>query len=217
MNSLSNIEFAGNPDSRAPLVLLLDTSGSMEGEPIAELNAGLQTLKADLLQDETARRRVEIAVVTFGGDRAQEVHGFVTAEDWEPPTLVASGVTPMGEALMLGLALVNERKAQYRQNGIAYYRPWLFMLTDGNPTDSIDAASALLRDEELNNGAMFFSVLVQGADPEIAVSLSTRPAIKLRGLAFRELFQWLSASQKRVSASTIGAQVALPPINWNVV
>lgn len=217
MNSLSGIAFAQNPDPRAPLVLLLDTSGSMEGEPIAELNAGLAALKEDLLRDETARRRVEIAVVTFGDQRAHEVHGFVTAEDWEPPTLVASGTTPMGEALMLGLALVNERKAEYRQHGIAYYRPWLFMLTDGNPTDSIDAASAILRDEELNNGVAFFSVLVQGADPDIAASLSTRPPIRLRGLAFRELFQWLSASQKRVSASTVGAQVALPPISWNAV
>ena len=88
-------------------------------------------------------------------------------------------------ALMLGLALVNERKAEYRQNGIQYYRPWLFMLTDGSPTDSVEMASTILRDEELSNGVAFFSVLVQGADPEVVASLSSRPPIKLRGLAFR--------------------------------
>ena len=214
-SSLDAVSFATNPDPRAPLVLLLDTSGSMDGEPITELNAGLQALAAELRADELSRRRVEIAVVTFGHENVREVHGFVTADDWEPPVLQASGLTPMGEAVMLGLALVNERKAEYRANGIQYYRPWIFMLTDGNPTDSIDSARQLIHMEEQQNGVSFFSVVMQNADIGPIADLSTRPPIRLRGLAFKELFQWLSASQKRVSASTIGAQVALPAIDWS--
>ena len=122
-NDLSAVEFATNPDPRAPLVLVLDTSGSMIGEPISELNAGLQILREGLEKDELSSRRVEIAVVTFGHNGVQQVQDFVTARDWEPPVLEADGLTLMGEALMLGLALVNERKAEYRANGIQYYRP----------------------------------------------------------------------------------------------
>jgi uncharacterized protein YegL len=216
-SGLTAVEFATNPDPRAPLVLVLDTSGSMGGEPISELNAGLQALKEDLEKDELSSRRVEIAIVTFGDQGVQQVQDFVTARDWEPPVLEASGLTPMGAALMLGLALVNERKTEYRVNGIQYYRPWIFMLTDGNPTDSVEAAGTILKMEEQNNGVAFFSVLVQDADPEPIAGLSSQPPIPLRGLAFRELFQWLSASQKRVSGSMVGAQIALPPIEWSKV
>ena len=216
-NDLTAIQFATNPDPRAPLVLVLDTSGSMGGEPISELNAGLQALKEDLEKDELSSRRVEIAIVTFGDRGVQQAQDFVTARDWEPPVLTAGGLTPMGEALMLSLALVNERKTEYRVNGIQYYRPWIFMLTDGNPTDSVEAAGNILKMEEQNNGVAFFSVLVQDADPEPITGLSSKPPIPLRGLAFRELFQWLSASQKRVSGSMVGAQVALPPIEWSKV
>ncbi|MBO9633495.1 MAG: hypothetical protein J7578_10300, partial [Chitinophagaceae bacterium] len=58
--------FADNPEPRCPCVLLLDTSGSMSGKPIAQLNEGIQTLKKELLADPLASKRVEIAVVTFG-------------------------------------------------------------------------------------------------------------------------------------------------------
>ena len=59
-------EFALNPEPRCPCLLLLDTSGSMQGAPIAELNAGLVTLKDELMADALAAKRVEIAIVTFG-------------------------------------------------------------------------------------------------------------------------------------------------------
>ena len=89
-------------------------------ETLADLEA---RIKEDLEKDELSSRRVEIAIVTFGDQGVQQVQDFVTARDWEPPVLEADGLTPMGEALMLGLALVNERKAEYRANGIQYYRP----------------------------------------------------------------------------------------------
>ncbi len=58
--------FADNPEPRCPCLLLLDTSGSMSGAPIAELNAGIQAFKDELIADEIAIKRVEVAVVTFG-------------------------------------------------------------------------------------------------------------------------------------------------------
>jgi len=62
------VEFAENPEPRCPCVLLLDTSGSMQGVPIEALNRGLQTFKDDLMRDPVAPKRVEVAIVTFDND-----------------------------------------------------------------------------------------------------------------------------------------------------
>src|SRR5215510_7073987 len=59
-------EFAENPEPRCPCVLLLDTSGSMKGQPISELNRGLNAFRDELASDSLAAKRVEVAIITFG-------------------------------------------------------------------------------------------------------------------------------------------------------
>src|SRR5436309_3377381 len=93
-------EFTDNPEPRCACLLLLDTSGSMGGAPIRELNAGLQALREELSQDSLAMKRVEIAVVTFGPVKVESE--FQTVDVWQPPHLTASGATPMGEAITRG-------------------------------------------------------------------------------------------------------------------
>jgi uncharacterized protein YegL len=83
---LEAIEFAENPEPRCPCVLLLDTSGSMMGEPITALNQGLVAFRDDLTRDPLASRRVELAVVTFDSE-VKVVQDFVTADQFQPPTL----------------------------------------------------------------------------------------------------------------------------------
>ena len=150
---LEEIEFAENPEPRCPCVLLLDTSGSMSGAPIQALNKGLQTFKDALAQDALASKRVEIAIVTFNS-RVEVVQDFVTADQFEPTSLSAGGATKMGSEILQGLDMVQARKVQYRQNGITYYRPWMFMITDGEPQgepgEVVDQASARIRGEEEN-------------------------------------------------------------------
>ena len=124
-----NPEFAINPDPRCACVLLLDTSTSMSGGRIDALNEGLKAFESDLREDPLAQRRVELALVTFG-ESVQKVHDFVSAASFQAPTLVASGSTPMGEAIALGVQLVKNRKAEYNSNGVPYYRPWIFLITD---------------------------------------------------------------------------------------
>src|ERR1700693_4942617 len=79
----AGMEFADNPEPRCPFVLLLDTSKSMAGKPIAALNEGLRALHAELMKDTLARLRVEIAVLSFGGN-VQLVQDFVTADTFSP-------------------------------------------------------------------------------------------------------------------------------------
>ena len=116
------IEFAENPEPRCPCILLLDTSRSMEGEPIAALNAGVRTFRDELIRDPLASRRVEIAVISFDSD-VDIVQPFVTANHFEPPDLTASGFTSMGAAINRALDMIQARKLLYRANGIAYFRP----------------------------------------------------------------------------------------------
>ena len=198
-------DFAINPEPRLPCVLLLDVSGSMQGRPIAELNEGIRLYKNELLADPLATKRVEVALVTFGGE-AKPVSEFTTAEHFEPPPLRADGSTPLGAAINLGLAMVLQRKMAYRANGIPYFRPWIFLITDGAPTDEWRFAARKVKDGEENRAFAFFAVGVEGADFGVLSEISSRAPLRLQGLRFRDLFQWLSNSQRSLSQSTPGDQ-----------
>jgi uncharacterized protein YegL len=206
-------EFAENPEPRVPCVLLLDVSGSMSGQPIAELNEGLVTLKDTLSADSLASKRAEIAIVTFGG-LVNIVQDFVTAEHFQPPHLTVSGDTPMGAAIRTGIEMVSSRKSTYRANGVSYYRPWVFLITDGGPTDEWQSAATMVKQGEGSKSFAFFAVGVEGANFDKLAQLSTRAPLKLKGLNFRDLFLWLSQSMKSVSQSSPGDKVSLPPAGW---
>jgi uncharacterized protein YegL len=218
MSELDLVKLAENPDPRAPCLLLLDTSASMSGKPIRALNEGLKTFHGDILKDALARRRVELAILGFGSS-VELVQDFITVDGWTPPRLRSGGSTPLGEALGRGLDLLKSRKEAYKHTGLAYYRPWVFLITDGEPTDAWEEAAARARAEEEARGLVFFAVGVEGANMAKLANIAPphRPPLKLKGLNFAELFLWLSQSQKRVSHSRVGEMLALPPVGWGEV
>lgn len=215
------LEFSDNGDPRCPVVVVCDVSDSMaqvmpgeDRSPLEALNGGLDTLIKELHKDPLAKRRVEVSVVSFG-THVSPATEFATVENLILPTLVPSGVTSMGGAVVAALDAIEERKRSYKSNGIQYYRPWILLITDGLPTDDISEATQRVKEAEDKKSIAFFAVGVEGADMEILNKFGNREAVGLSGLKFDELFQWLSASQTAVSASNPGDNVAFPsPAGW---
>jgi uncharacterized protein YegL len=210
-----------NPDPRIACALLLDTSSSMSGEPIGQLNHGFELFCEEIKSDELAKKRAEITVITFGGTARVEIP-FTEGRDLQPRELTASGGTPMGAALGIALDHLEQQKQAYRTAGLEYYRPWMFVLTDGR---SFSEAAARVREAEASRKVSVFAIGVgPGANLERPAQ---RVPVRLDGLSFREFFSWLSASLSAASASNAfgssdaGAaqaesaeQIPLPPAGW---
>jgi uncharacterized protein YegL len=224
LKELASRRHTGSSDRELGCVQLLDISGSM-GEPapdseydskISELNAALSTLPQEILKDQYAAGLVRIATITFGAE-VKVVQGFVPVDKFQQPTLQAKGHTPMAEAILRAYALAEEGLARAEKRDQDTYGPWIFMVTDGQPTDSAEllekARRRIRQGEEEPNPARriaFFAVGVEGADMEQLARLSVRPPLKLKGYDYRRMFAWLAASLKQVSRSQLGDRVKLP-------
>ena len=218
------VEFVENPEPRCPYIILVDSSSSMDGEPINELNNGLKLFKKELLKNELAAKRVELGVISFDTTAKNLTDGFVSPRNYEPVDIEANGVTKMCDAIKLAYTLVEGRKQQYKSAGVSYYRPWIVLITDGTPTD--EEGYALEYDSQefqetvnlVHNGVeakkfSFFAIGVgEDVDMEALSQICTqnRPPKKLSGMKFSELFKWLSDSATSRSSSTVGEKVALP-------
>jgi uncharacterized protein YegL len=209
----------GNLEPRCPVVLVLDVSGSMGGNPITELNAGLKVLKDELQKDVTASLRVEVAIVTFGGSISL-AHDFATMDAFNTPTLQATGGTPMTEGVEYALQLVAERKEQYKNNNLKYYQPWVWLMTDGAPNDrnSMQETAKKIHQAHKDGKLSFWAVGVEGADMSFLSSVAPpdRPPMKLSGLDFKSMFKWMSQSLSAVSVSKVGDEklTKLPAVGW---
>jgi uncharacterized protein YegL len=214
VRELASRRHDGNPEPRVPCVLLLDVSDSMSGDKIHQLNVGLKTIRTELLKDEQTARRVELELITFGGE-VEIVQDFVLPAEFNPPTLSAHGDTPMGAAILLGIDSIQKRRARYEASDLDSKEPWIFLVTDGVSTDPAEvmasAVEAVWSNESQPRGKRiaFFAVGVEGADMQKLAQISKRPPVKLRGLSFARMFRWVSQSLTRASLTEIGDRVPL--------
>ena len=215
------------PWQRTPCMLVLDASASMattvtvngrSTTRINELNRGLRLLKDQLMGDDTASMRVQVAIVCVGGPS----HGAELTVDWTearafvPPVLQADGPTPLAQGLRLALHHVDKQKARLNQRGIPYTRPWIMVMSDGEPTDGAlvwQAVADECRAAERAKRCAIFPIGVEDANLKVLQQLSANPAARLSGTHFHEYFVWLSASLGCISNSRPGESVALPATN----
>lgn len=212
---MSNMEInendlATNPTPRVPICLLLDTSYSMSGEPINELNKGVELFIESLKSDEIACYSADITIITFGGN-VNTILDFGPISDLSIQTFSAGGDTPMGEAAEKALRVLDRRKEEYKAEMVEYFQPWMVLMTDGQPTDSYQNSariiSSLINDRKMT---LFPIGIGDAADMNVLKEFSpTREPLKLNGLNFKGFFEWLSQSVTIVSQSIPGDKIKL--------
>lgn len=208
-------EFASNPEPRCPCVLLIDASGSMHGNRINSVNSGIREFRNAILDDPVTASRAELAIVAFNHDNhiAQD---FVTAQEFEPPTIQASGATDISGAIHQAITILEQRKRTYRANGIESYRPLVILITDGEPTadnpELLKNVSTYIASQEEGRHLTFFTFAVEGANMEklAAISPPNRPPAMLHEARIEDLFLWLSNSLSTMTHSNPGDRLRLP-------
>ena len=216
---IPDIVLQDNTSQRLPCVLVLDGSSSMYGEPIDNLNEGLKVLEREIKADDIASMRVQLLVIRIGGmDEPEVVTDWTDALDFTAPKIEANGTTPLGAGVNLALKKIDEQKKRYKQNQIPYNVPWLFVITDGCPTDlAWDSATKKAKNWEEKKKVVIFPIGTQDADFETLSELSAKNPVALKNLQFSELFVWLSKSVSVGSQSAPGGDTQLPAMDWGSV
>lgn len=210
-----------NYEQKCLCVLVLDTSGSMNADNnIKKLNDGLSSFKKDVMNDPVAKDRLELAIVTFNS-KVDVVQQPDLLENVTMPVLQASGQTQLVAAIQEAQKIVADRKVYYTSKGLSYYRPWIVVMTDGDPYppgQDVDGLSAQIHTDVQNKRYVLMAIGV-GDDVQDAVlsKLATPnfPALRMSEVKFSEFFQWLSNSIGAVVSQPAGTPATTAPVtDW---
>ncbi|MGN0879290.1 MAG: VWA domain-containing protein [Oligosphaeraceae bacterium] len=199
---------------RLPVYLLIDTSGSMNGEPIAAVNHGLQSLIATLRQEPFALESVHLSVLTFDRE-VREVLPLTPLARVEAPQLTppSSGPTLLGKALAVLMEKLDRNLIRNSATEKGDWKPLLFVMTDGKPSDTAQYREMSERLKSYRLGATV--VCVAGQEPRTEpLRLLTEdiyPLATMDGASFTQFFQWVSRSIARGVEAGTGIQDSLPP------
>lgn len=208
-------EAAQNYEQKCLCVLVLDVSGSMKGKPIEELNKGLQEFYDEISNDVTTSQRLEVSLITFS-HVVKTIQEPALVENFTMPQLTAGGSTAMVNAVNAAIEKVAARKSWYKQTGQAYYRPWIILMTDGEPDDDQDVGTLArrIKQDTQDKRYVFLPIGVEGANMSILQSIEGDyspkpkiPAMKLQGTKFSSFFKWLSASMGTIVTAEEGQKV----------
>lgn len=209
-------ETPDNYEQKCLCVLVLDVSGSMSGAPINQLNLGLQDFHREIMTDFIAAQRLEVAIVSFGSN-ISTVQEPALVNNFQMPTLITSGTTKLVDAVRVAINLVESRKHWYKETGQNYYRPFIVLITDGEPDadQDITGLASEVKSGVSNKRFTFYAIGVQGYNHSklSAICPSQFPPLPLDGLKFGEFFKWLSNSIGIITKSNEGDTVSLEPVN----
>jgi uncharacterized protein YegL len=202
---------------RLPIYLLLDTSGSMSGVPINAVNQGLLTLQDALMSDPRAAETAWVSVLTFDSS-AQVAVPLTSAVDFNAPTLTSNGGTELGQGLrLLEGQIKKEVVPNTTETQKGDWKPLIFLMTDGMPTDNWRSAADSLKKKNYN---IIGCAAGDQADEQMLKEVAN-VVVKLSDTTGKEMkafFNWVTQSAKAMSASVgsgSGAGVQLPPPDPN--
>lgn len=202
-------EAAQNYEQKCLCVLVLDVSGSMRGKPMDELNKGLQDFYNEIADDVTTSQKLEVSLITFN-HIVKTIQEPALVENFTMPTLTATGSTAMVNAVNEAIDKVEARKNWYKETGQTYYRPWIILMTDGEPDDDqdVDTLAARIKKETDGKHFQFLPIGVEGANMAILDKIKGNISpMKLQGTKFSSFFKWLSASMGTIVEAKEGEQV----------
>lgn len=203
-----------NPSPRIPVCLVLDTSFSMDGAPIDTLNQAIGDFFNEIKSDIQTAASCEISIVSFN-TTARIVSDFTSIYDKKIEKLTCTGSTNMHLGVELALNILEKRKDEYKLNGIDYYQPWLIIMSDGHPNNpqSLRPLQEEIRTLESNRKIMIIPVGIgEEANLEILSLFSNKNpgAFSLKGLKFKEFFNFISKSMETISRSKPGEKAKIP-------
>ncbi len=209
---------------RLPVYLLLDCSGSMDGEPIEAVKNGVQMLVSGLRQDPQALETAYLSIITFDTDAKQAVP-LTELAMFQQPQIAAKGVTALGSALELLASCIDKEVAKSTAEAKGDWKPLVFLMTDGMPTD--DWRKGLAKLKAVRTGAVVACAAGHDADTTVLKEI-TESVVQLDtadGTAIRAFFKWVTASVSVGSQRVDQAQKEVgglndlppPPAEVNVV
>jgi len=209
---------------RLPVYLLLDTSGSMYGEPIEAVKNGVQTLISTLRSDPYALETAYISIITFNST-AQQITPLTELASFQQPTIDASGCTVLGGALSLLAQKVDSEVTKTTAEQKGDWRPLVFIMTDGAPTDDLNKGLADFKQRKF--GMVVACAAGQGASTDTLKQI-TENVVQLDtadSATIKAFFKWVSASISTSSKSiedtgseaTTMSELPPPPPEVNIV
>ena len=210
---------------RLPVYLLLDNSGSMMGEAIEEVKNGVQVLASTLRQDPYALETAFISVITFNTE-AEQVVPLTDLVSFQPPDITAQGTTSLGAALKLVSEKINSEVMTTTPDRRGDWKPLIFLMTDGAPTDDWQSGMAELK--KIKTGMIVACAAGMNADTDVLKSIS-ETVVQLDTAdsgTIKKFFQWISASISTTSqkidlnkkdASDLDDILPPPPPEVNIV
>ena len=201
---------------RLPVYILADCSGSMNGDPIESVKAGIRTLHAELMNDPSAVETAYLSVITFA-ETANQVVPLTELAAFTPPELSASGPTALGAALRL---LLECMKIEVKQNSADVkgdWKPLVFLLSDGSPTDEWQQYADELKSKRPGN--IIAVGCGAGADTGVLKNI-TEMVLEMKSTTpgdFQQFFKFITQSIKQTSQSVgsssgeAASGVNLPP------